>query len=146
MPDILHRVGMQGSPAQVYDAIATTKGLSHWWITGTTGETSVGGVVKIRPEKGRGEDGFDMRVIESKPGEVGLVVLAITVGLSRRRRQHAFLLIPANGGRSDTRSLREFGDLHAASVDLRATRRSRPDLRANPVAQGLRSSTSPVTR
>ena len=78
MPDILHRVGMQGSPAKVYDAIATTKGLSHWWITGTTGETSVGGVVKVRPEKGRGEgrgegrveDRFDMRVIESKPGEV----------------------------------------------------------------------------
>ena len=68
MPDILHRVGMQGSPTQVYDAIATTKGLSHWWITGTTGETSVGGVVKVRPEKG--DSGFDMRVIESKPGEV----------------------------------------------------------------------------
>ena len=74
MPDILHRVGMQGSPAKVYDAIATTKGLSRWWITGTTGETSVGGVVKVRPAGGRGqgqdEDGFDMRVIESKPGEV----------------------------------------------------------------------------
>ena len=68
MPDILHRVGMQGSPAQVYDAIATTKGLSHWWITGTTGETSVGGLVKVRPEKG--DSGFDMRVVESKPGEV----------------------------------------------------------------------------
>jgi uncharacterized protein YndB with AHSA1/START domain len=72
MPDILHRVGMQGSPAQVYEAIATAKGLSHWWITGITGETSVGGVVKVRPEGGggRSEDGFDMRVIESKPGEV----------------------------------------------------------------------------
>ncbi len=70
MPDILHRVGMQGSPAKVYDAIATTTGLSHWWITGTSGETSVGGVVKVRPERGRNEDGFDMRVIESKPGEV----------------------------------------------------------------------------
>src|SRR5437764_487568 len=68
MPDILHRVGMQGSPAQVYEAIATTKGLSRWWITGTTGETSVGGVVKVRPEKG--DSDFDMRVIESKPGEV----------------------------------------------------------------------------
>ena len=66
MPDILHRVGVQGSPAKVYDAIATTQGLSHWWITGTTGETSVGGMVRVRPEGG----GFDMRVVESKPGEV----------------------------------------------------------------------------
>jgi len=67
MPDILHRVGMQGSPAKVYDAIATTKGLSHWWINETTGDTNVGGVVKFRPKK---DDGFDMRVVESKPGEV----------------------------------------------------------------------------
>jgi uncharacterized protein YndB with AHSA1/START domain len=68
MPDILHRVGMQASPAKVYDAIATTNGLSQWWITGTTGETSVGGVVKFRPERGDGR--FDMKVLESKPGEV----------------------------------------------------------------------------
>jgi uncharacterized protein YndB with AHSA1/START domain len=66
MPDILHRVGMQGSPAKVYDAIATTKGLSRWWITGTTGETSVGGLVKVRAEG----CGFDMRVVESRPGEL----------------------------------------------------------------------------
>ena len=44
MPDILHRVGMRGSADEVYQAIATTDGLSHWWITGTTGDTRVGGL------------------------------------------------------------------------------------------------------
>ena len=66
MPDILHRVGMKGSAAKVYDAIATTEGLSHWWSTGTTGDTEVGGVVKVEPHGG----GFDLKVLESKPGEI----------------------------------------------------------------------------
>jgi len=66
MPDIVHRVGMQGSPKKVYEALATLDGLSHWWIVGTTGDTKVGGVVHFRPEGG----GFDMKVVESKPGEV----------------------------------------------------------------------------
>ena len=66
MPDILHRVGMRGSAAKVYEAIASTDGLSHWWITGTTGDTRVDGVVKFEPHGG----GFDMKVVESTPGEI----------------------------------------------------------------------------
>jgi uncharacterized protein YndB with AHSA1/START domain len=66
MPDILHRVGMQGSTKKVYEALSTLDGLSHWWIVGTTGDTNVGGTVHFRPEGG----GFDMKVLESKPGEV----------------------------------------------------------------------------
>jgi uncharacterized protein YndB with AHSA1/START domain len=66
MPDILHRVGMQGSARQVYEALSTLDGLSHWWIVGTTGDTSVGGTIHFKPEGG----GFDMKVLESKPEEV----------------------------------------------------------------------------
>jgi uncharacterized protein YndB with AHSA1/START domain len=66
MPDILHRVGMVGSPEAVWSAIASTEGLSHWWITGTAGDPQPGGVVKFSPDAG----GFAMRVLESKPGEV----------------------------------------------------------------------------
>jgi uncharacterized protein YndB with AHSA1/START domain len=66
MPDILHRVGMRGSVEQVYEALATVDGLSHWWIVGTTGDSKVGGRIRFKPEGG----GFEMRVVESKPGEV----------------------------------------------------------------------------
>lgn len=65
MPDILHRVGMQGSVSKVYEALSTLDGLSHWWIVGTTGDPSVGGTLHFKPEGG----GFDMKVLESKPGE-----------------------------------------------------------------------------
>jgi uncharacterized protein YndB with AHSA1/START domain len=57
---------MQGSTQKVYEALSTLEGLSHWWIVGTTGDTAVGGTVHFRPEGG----GFDMKVLESKPGEV----------------------------------------------------------------------------
>jgi uncharacterized protein YndB with AHSA1/START domain len=66
MPDILHRVGMQGSAKKVYAALATLDGLSHWWIVGTTGDTRVGGTIHFAPEGG----GFDMKVLASKPGKL----------------------------------------------------------------------------
>lgn len=36
--DIVHRVGIQASPAQVYAALATTEGLSAWWTEDTRGQ------------------------------------------------------------------------------------------------------------
>jgi len=66
MPDILHRVGMRTSAAKVYEALTTTDGLSRWWVTGTTGETREGGVVKLRPDG----DAYDMKVVASRPGDV----------------------------------------------------------------------------
>jgi len=66
MPDILHRVGMRTSAAKVYEALTTTDGLSQWWVTGTTGETREGGVVKLRPDG----DAYDMKVVASRPGDV----------------------------------------------------------------------------
>jgi hypothetical protein len=64
MPDILHRVGARVGPAKIYEALATTEGLSHWWAINTSGDTAPGGVVKFR----FGADGCDMKVLASKPG------------------------------------------------------------------------------
>ena len=66
MPDIRHRVGIAATAAKVHEAIASTEGLSRWWIVGTTGDPKVGGVLHFRPDGG----GFDMKVVESKAGEI----------------------------------------------------------------------------
>ena len=66
MPDILHRVGIASTRDKVYQALATLDGLSHWWITGTTGDTKVGGTLHFAPEGG----GFAMKVLASEPGQM----------------------------------------------------------------------------
>jgi hypothetical protein len=60
MPDILHRVGIAASADAVYEAISTTDGLSHWWVTGTTGHMRLGGVFHIQRDGG----GFQMQVAD----------------------------------------------------------------------------------
>jgi uncharacterized protein YndB with AHSA1/START domain len=66
MPDILHRVGIDATADEVYEALSTLDGLSHWWIVGTTGDPSVGGTIHFHPDGG----GFDMEVAESEPREI----------------------------------------------------------------------------
>ena len=62
MPDILHRVGINSTPVRVFEALTTLDGLSHWWITGTTGDVKQGGIIDF---------GFSaMRVVEVKPNEL----------------------------------------------------------------------------
>jgi uncharacterized protein YndB with AHSA1/START domain len=63
MPDILHRVGIASTATKVYKALSTLDGLSHWWISGTTGNTRPGGMIRFMPDGG----GFDMKVVASKP-------------------------------------------------------------------------------
>ena len=59
MPDILHRVGVNTSPENVYKALSTIDGLAHWWITTAKGDSHQGGIVDF---------GFcQMKVIELKP-------------------------------------------------------------------------------
>ncbi len=66
MPDILHRVGIKSTPKKVFEALATVKGLSHWWSTDTSGNAKVGGILRFRFESG----GFDMKVVQSKPNKL----------------------------------------------------------------------------
>ena len=65
MPDILHRVGIRATPDEVFEALATVEGLAHWWATDTSGDPRPGGILRFR----FGGGGFDMEVLESKPGE-----------------------------------------------------------------------------
>jgi uncharacterized protein YndB with AHSA1/START domain len=65
MYDILHRVGIKASPREVYQALATAKGLSGWWTTTTLGDGDhVGGILQFRFGP-RG--GFDMKVLAADP-------------------------------------------------------------------------------
>jgi uncharacterized protein YndB with AHSA1/START domain len=65
MADILHRVGIQSSPDDVYAALTTREGLAAWWTNDTQAENKVGGTLKFRFPAG----GFDMRVLELRPGK-----------------------------------------------------------------------------
>src|SRR4051812_40809322 len=67
--DILHRVGIKGSADAVYQALATRAGLAAWWTEDTQGESAVGGALRFRfHADGREIGGFDMQVLELKPG------------------------------------------------------------------------------
>ncbi|HEX6877269.1 MAG TPA: SRPBCC domain-containing protein [Nocardioidaceae bacterium] len=66
MVDILHRIGVKTStPENVYDALTTVEGLAGWWTADTKGSGDVGGVLEFRFAAG----GFDMEVVELRPGE-----------------------------------------------------------------------------
>jgi len=70
MVDILHRIGAKASTEDVYAALTTIDGLSGWWTEKTS---SVGDdVIRFRFDLPEGEDGFDMKVLEAKPGELVL--------------------------------------------------------------------------
>jgi uncharacterized protein YndB with AHSA1/START domain len=68
MVDILHRIGVVSSPDEVYAALTTVDGLAAWWTQDTDGDSDVGGVLRFRFPVG----GFDMKVLEARPGELVL--------------------------------------------------------------------------
>ena len=43
MPDIRHRVGINASMSEVYDAVATREGVAGWWTRDVEGESRPGG-------------------------------------------------------------------------------------------------------
>ena len=66
MADILHRIGVTSpTPDAVYSALTTVEGLSAWWAADTTGDGSLGGVLRFRFERG----GIDMRTVELVEGK-----------------------------------------------------------------------------
>ncbi len=48
MKKILHAVEIDASRSDVFDAITTEKGLSHWWTTKVAVEEGVGGIIDFR--------------------------------------------------------------------------------------------------
>ena len=67
MADIRHRVGITAPREQVYQALATTEGLSRWWTRDTAGDPAVGG--KLEFYFGQAEPGGVMEVTELDPGQ-----------------------------------------------------------------------------
>ena len=64
MVDILHKIGIQSSLNDTYQALTTPEGLSAWWTNSTQDETEIGGPLKFRfGDRG----GFDMKVLELHP-------------------------------------------------------------------------------
>jgi uncharacterized protein YndB with AHSA1/START domain len=45
MPDIIHRIGIKSSAAQVYKALSTLEGLANWWTEEVEGDETVGGKI-----------------------------------------------------------------------------------------------------
>lgn len=66
MLDIVHRIGVVGSPQDVYTALTTIDGLANWWTEDTEGDATPGGVIKFRFIPG----GFDMKVLETRPADL----------------------------------------------------------------------------
>jgi len=62
---IKHLFHISAPRQKVFEAITTIEGLSNWWTTKTAGNSSAGGIIQFR----FGDEGPDMKVIESKPNE-----------------------------------------------------------------------------
>lgn len=69
MADIVHRIGITASTQQVYDALATLKGLSRWWTEDVTGDGSKGGRIDFafRTPEGERMGAFGMKVERLEP-------------------------------------------------------------------------------
>lgn len=72
MDDILHRIGITAAPEEVDTALTTIAGLAGWWTEDTSGDPSAGGVIRFRFAGAPAPGGFDMRVVETRPGELVL--------------------------------------------------------------------------
>ena len=65
MVDILHKIGIQSSLNDTYQALTTPEGLSAWWTNSTQDESETGGPLKFRfGDRG----GFDMKVPKRRRG------------------------------------------------------------------------------
>jgi uncharacterized protein YndB with AHSA1/START domain len=63
MPDIQHRIIINGSPKKIYHALTTAEGLSSWWTKGTKAEAVVGYVAEFP----FGDSVTKMEILDLKP-------------------------------------------------------------------------------
>jgi uncharacterized protein YndB with AHSA1/START domain len=64
MFDILHRVGIEAQPRDVYSALTTRDRLAGWWTGEVEGRSEIGSAIHF----GFGDRGFfDMKVLELEP-------------------------------------------------------------------------------
>jgi uncharacterized protein YndB with AHSA1/START domain len=71
MIDIIHRIGIKASAADVYAAVATAQGVAGWWSRETTGEARVGGTLDVRFRNPAGDaiGRFELEVVELVPDQ-----------------------------------------------------------------------------
>ena len=67
MAAIRHRVGIDAPQARVYEALATTEGISGWWSRDVAGDSIVGGTLQFF--FGNPEPRLVMEVVELVPTE-----------------------------------------------------------------------------
>jgi uncharacterized protein YndB with AHSA1/START domain len=63
MAEIKHRVGIQGSAAQIYALLTTDTGLARWWTSDTQGAAGIGSIIHFR----FAETVVDFEVVELIP-------------------------------------------------------------------------------
>jgi uncharacterized protein YndB with AHSA1/START domain len=70
MVDIIHRIGIRSSAAQVYEALSTINGLSCWWTNEAEGDEAKGGKITFtfRSETGdvKGQMTMEVKEIHSQ--------------------------------------------------------------------------------
>jgi uncharacterized protein YndB with AHSA1/START domain len=71
MADIIHRIGIKASEAQVYKAISTLEGLAKWWTEEVEGDEQLGGKIEFtfRSENGEIKGQMIMEVSQLNPGK-----------------------------------------------------------------------------
>ncbi len=69
MADIIHRVGIKGSPEKVFRALSTIEGLAGWWTTDTSGISDVGKSItfQFRDPNGKIIGEMGMEVVRQEP-------------------------------------------------------------------------------
>ena len=71
MVDIVHRIGIKASPAEVYAAVSTIEGVAGWWSRETAGSAGVGETITVRFRSPSGSElaTVEMDVLESIPDQ-----------------------------------------------------------------------------
>jgi len=67
MAEIRHRVGIDTTPAQLYEALSTTDGISRWWARELDGDPAEGG--RLNFYFGSPQPAVVMKVTSAVPGE-----------------------------------------------------------------------------
>lgn len=68
MVDIVHRIGVKAPLSEVYAALSTVEGVAGWWTREASGESKLGGAVRVVFRNLAGEEmgrvDFELRTLE----------------------------------------------------------------------------------
>ncbi|HEY6077828.1 MAG TPA: SRPBCC domain-containing protein [Polyangiaceae bacterium] len=80
MVDIIHKVGIKAPISKVYAALSTVEGVAGWWSRETSGDSKLGGTIKVvfRSPAGELKGQMEFQLRELHPNEQ--VVWRVTSG------------------------------------------------------------------